>query len=156
MGEQEAAAGELEAAAADAARFVEECPDSDWLRPTAAEGWTVAALLYHCAVGSDVALGWVCQMLAARPVRETPVTHNAANLVESERNQAVTKSETLAALDRSTRRTAAFLRALTDEELGRTANHGLAGRDLTVGAFLPNFGRHVRGHLASAREAVAR
>lgn len=154
MTKQEQVAAELEQAAVEVADFIEDCPDSTWHRVSQQDGRTVAALAYHCASGNDVALGWVCQMLAARPVYETPETHDAANDSEAERKSGVTKKDVSEALHRTTERTAHFLRSLTDEELERVAMLGVAGRQMSVGQFISNFSRHMRGHLDSMKEAA--
>lgn len=154
MGRQDEVAAELEQSAADVARFIEECPDSVWHRVSEQDGRTVATLAYHCAAGNDVALGWICQMLASRPVRETPATHDASNDAEAIRNANRSKSDVADALRRTTARTAHFLRSLTDEELERTAMHELAGREMSVGQFIGNFSRHMRIHLESLTAAA--
>ncbi len=126
MGKQHEAATELEQAAAEISAFIEQCPDSGWHRRVDAEGRTVAAIAYHCALGNDVALGWVCQLLARRPVQETGDTHDAFNVVEAVRTAGATKVEVTEALRRTTERTAGFLRELTDDELERGAMLGVA------------------------------
>jgi hypothetical protein len=146
-------AADLELAAAELEKFSDECPPDRWLSTTKAEGWTAAALAYHCALGNDVALAWVCELLDWRPVRETVETHNAANAADAERHARADKHTVLAELRRTTDRTASFLRRLTDEELERSGVHGLAGREMTVGRFIGNFGRHIRDHLASLKAA---
>jgi len=90
-------------------------------------------------------------MLDWRPVRETGDTHNAANANDARRHDRASKQEVLDALRRTTRRSAGFLRSLTDSELERGSMHGLAGREMTVAQFAPNFARHIRGHLESLR-----
>lgn len=154
MSKQEEVAHELEAATAEVIGFVEACPDSVWHRVARHDGRTVAAIAYHCAGGNDVALGWVCQMLAERPVRETPATHEAANDLETKRNANRIRPEAIDALRRTTERTARYLRSLTNEELERKAMHGLAGREMSVGQFLGNFSRHMRDHLESMKDAA--
>jgi DinB superfamily len=153
MNKQDAAAAELEGAAAAVRAFIDQCPEEVWSRAAADDGRTVASLAYHCAAGNDLALGWICQMLSLRPINETNQTHNAFNEAEAGRSAHMTKAEVAAALERTTERAARFLRALTDEELERSAMHGLAGRDRSVGQFMGNFGRHMRGHLETMSEA---
>jgi hypothetical protein len=149
MSKQEDTAGDLEKASAEIVRFVEGCPDSVWHSVSRQDGRAVAAIAYHCAAGNDVALGWVCQMLMTRPIRETPESHDAANDAEGLHNSNRTKRDVADALQRTTERTAHFLRSLTDEELERKAMHGLAGREVSVGQFIGNFSRHMRDHLES-------
>ena len=73
---------------------------------------------------------------------------------EAVRTAGATKVEVSEALRRTTERSAAFLRELTDEELERGAMFGLAGREMTVGRFISNFGRHMRVHLESLEQAL--
>ena len=155
MSKQEDAARDLEAAAAELANYIDECPDADWHAISASEGWTRAAVAYHCAAGNDVALGWICQMLDRRRIYETGETHNAANAADAQRHELATKSEAVETLRRTTQRTSEFLRSLTDEELARSAFHGVADRETTVGQFIANFSRHMRSHLAGLTEASA-
>ena len=71
VGRQEDAARALKEAAAAVARFIDACPDATWYRRVETEAKMVAAIAYHWALGNDVALGWICQLLARRPVYET-------------------------------------------------------------------------------------
>jgi DinB superfamily len=154
MGKQDDAAKDLEEGAAQVSRFIDNCPDAAWHGRVEAEGKTVAAIAYHCALGNDVALGWICQLLARRPVQETGETHDAFNIVEAVRTAGATKVEVSEALRRTTTRTATFLRELTDEELERGAMFGVAGREMTVGQFIPSFGWHMRLHVESLEQAL--
>ena len=155
MTTQSQAADDLEAAAGDLDAFIAGCGDEKWRRTVSSDGRTVGALAYHAAAGSDVALGWICQILSGRPVHETGDMHDAFNNAEAERSSGRTQTEVRALLKRSSGRVAYFLRSLTDEELERKAMHGIAERDVTVGRFIANFGRHMRGHLEAMREAAA-
>jgi hypothetical protein len=155
MTKQETVAHELELAAADVAAFIAECPDTIWEQVAPSDGRTIASLAYHCAAGNDLALGWVCELLSYRPVHETAESHNGHNDDEAVRTAGTTKAEVSAMLTRTTERAGHFLRSLTDEELERRAVHGIAGREMSVGQFIPNFGRHMRGHLEAMREAAA-
>src|ERR1700724_1597315 len=132
MSKQEDAARDLEAAAAELANYIDECPDADWHAISASEGWTRAAVAYHCAAGNDVALGWICQMLDRRRIYETGETHNAANAADAQRHELATKSEAVETLRRTTQRTSEFLRSLTDEEVARSAFHGVADRGIVL------------------------
>ena len=155
MTQQETAARDLEAAAEELETFIRECPDSVWTKASPNDGRTVASIAYHCAAGNDVALGWIIQVLAGRPVLDTAESHNAHNAAEAERSAGLTKEEVAAALARTTERTAHFVRALTDEELERHAVFGISGRELLIGRFVTNYGRHIRGHLEEMKQARA-
>lgn len=154
MGIQADAARDLEAAAGEVVEFIDQCPDHVWHRRVEAEGRTVGELAYHCAMGNDVALGWICQLMAVRPVYETSPTHDAFNAAEAARGGRATKAEVAEAVRRTTARTASFLRALTEEELERSAVFGIIGQERSVGRFIPNFARHMRGHLESMKTAL--
>jgi uncharacterized damage-inducible protein DinB len=155
MSRQDDAARELEELSLELTAVIAGCSDTAWRRVSGAEGWTVAALAYHCALGNDVATGWICQMLARRPVYETSDSHDVANAADAMRYEQATKAEATDALRRTTARTAHFLRSLSDEELDRSSFHGVAAREMSVAQFIGNFGRHIRLHLASLREATA-
>ena len=154
MSRQENAADQLEAAAAEVGAFIASCPDEVWRKTVDGEGRTVAALAAHCAIGNDLGLAWILQLMAGRPVLETGEMHDARNLTEGERFARAPKSGVADALQRSTERTARLIRSLTDEELDRMEMFGIAGREMTVGRFLPNFGRHMRDHLESMKTAL--
>ena len=152
---QSQAADDLEGAAKELDAFIAECSDADWRRVVGSDGRTVASLAYHAAVGSDVALGWICQILSGRPVHETGDMHDAFNNAEAERSSGRSRAEVRDQLHRSTGRVASFVRSLTDEELERTARFGIGNRDLTVGRFIGAFGRHMHGHLEAMKETAS-
>jgi len=154
MTQQETAAGELEAAARELEDFIRECPDEAWTKASPNDGRTVGSIAYHCAAGNDVALGWICQVLARRPVLETADSHNAHNAAEAQRSAGVSKDEVSTALARTTERAAHFVRSMTDEELERQALFGISGRDLVIGRFVPNYGRHIRDHLEEMKQTL--
>lgn len=154
MSRQGDAADQLEAAAAEVAAFIASCPDDVWRKTVDGEGRTVAALAAHCAVGNDLALGWILLLMAGRPVLETGEMHDARNVTEGERFARAPKAGIADALQRSTERAARLIRSLTDEELDRMEMFGVAGREITVGRFLPNFARHMRDHLESMKSAL--
>lgn len=154
MSRQEEAAANLEAASAEVADFIASCPDDVWRKKVDGDGRTVAALAAHCAIGNDLALAWILQIMAGRPVLETPEMHDERNAVEGERFARAPKSGIAEALQRTTERTARFIRSLTDDELDRMEMLGVAGREVTVGRFAANFGRHMRVHLESMKTAL--
>jgi DinB family protein len=155
MTPQETAARDLEAAATELETFIRECPDATWTKASPNDGRSVASIAYHCAAGNDVALGWICQILAGRPVLETADSHNAHNAAEAQLSAGFTKEQVCAALARTTERAAQFVRSMTDEELERHALFGISGRELLIGRFVPNYGRHIRDHLEEMKQALA-
>jgi DinB superfamily len=151
---QDDAARDVEAASAEVAAFIESCPDEVWHKTVAGDGRTVAALAAHCAMGNDLGLAWILTLVAGRPVTETREMHDARNVIEGERFARVPKAAVVESLRRSTERTARFLRSLEDDELDRMETFGISGRELTVGRFIANFGRHMRDHLESMKTAL--
>src|SRR5581483_2707819 len=85
MTAQETVAADLEAAAAEVASFIRECPEEIWTARSPHDGRSVASLAYHCAAGNDIATGWICQVLVSRPILETADSHNAHNDAEAQR-----------------------------------------------------------------------
>ncbi len=114
MTAQETVAADLEAAAAEVASFIRECPEEIWTARSPHDGRSVASLAYHCAAGNDIATGWICRVLVSRPILETADSHNAHNDAEAQRSTGVTKDEVSEMLERTTARAAHFLRSLTD------------------------------------------
>jgi DinB family protein len=129
----------------------DRCPDAAWGRVSESDGRSVAQIAYHCAMGNQVAMGWICKMLARRPVYESLETHDALNIEEAERASGLTKDEVIEELERTTRSFAAFVSTLTDAELDRSSIFGPAGQERSVGRFIANIGRHPRGHLETMK-----
>ncbi len=153
MSRQESAVRELESAVADLLTAIEAISDGEWHGVAPATGWTRGATVMHVAMGNDTAAAWTAFLISHREVLDTPEFHDSVNNEAADRYQHVSKAEAVATLQRSTERTAHFLRSLTDAEIDRPTRHGVAGRDLTAGHFLPNFARHVRLHTKQLTDA---
>ena len=148
-------ADDFAAANGEAMAFVRGCTDSEWKTPVPGEGWSVGVVLHHIAVGHghgvrrivavDV-LGRLGHPLAAGHVLEP---------AHAVRMEAVGRDETLALLEQNGAQLQSFLRALSDDELDRTAPFGPAGgRAFSVEALAGVGARHTREHLRHARDAL--
>lgn len=144
---------ELDSAVKDLLAEIDTCPDADW-HAVVSNGWTRAAVAMHCATGNDIATGWLGYFLSRREILDTTEFHNRMNQDAAARHELASKEEVRSALRRSTTRTTQYILSLTDEEVERTARHGLAGRDLSPATFLPTFSRHIRQHTEQFKEGL--
>ena len=153
MSRQEEGIADLERAVADLRLEVERCPDAEWLA-VLPNGWTRAAMVMHCAAGNDTGTAWIAYLASGRDILDTPDFNDRMNARGAERNQSVTKDEALATLARTTERAARYIASLTDEELDRPANFGMANREASAARFLGGLARHIRGHTEQFRAAI--
>jgi uncharacterized damage-inducible protein DinB len=149
-------ADDFAAANAEAVAFARTCPEQAWIRPVPGEEWTVGVVLDHIAESHGKSEHWLDEMARGEGVTDTAEEIDRANAAHAVRAASVTPAETAALLLDSGARLEAFLRALSDEDLDRSAPFGPAGGRVfpTVDlAAVP--ARHTREHLAHARAAAA-
>ena len=148
-------AAELEQVTADVADFVAACSDEQWAAVVPGEGWTVAAVVNHIALGNDQATTWLGDMVAGRGVSTTSEDLDRANAEHAAAHETVAKAEVLATLFATSDRAVALLRSLSDEDLAVEAPFAVAGPgDFPAAAFAEAVPRHPRGHLGHARAAA--
>ena len=154
--ERAAALADEFAAANDAAiALAESCSESQWRTVVPGEEWTVGVVLHHVAEGHAQGARWLRSMAAGDGVADTGDDIDRHNVTHAEQWSDVSVVDTVALLRDNGQRTEALLRALTDEELDRTAPFGPAGGQLFPVAQLAAVASgHPRGHLAHAREAL--
>ena len=154
--ERAAALADEFAAANDAAiAFAESCSESQWRTVVPGEEWTVGVVLHHVAGGPRPGARWLRFMTAGEGVADTGDDIDRHNVTHAEQWSDVSVADTVALLRDNGQRTEALLRALTDEELDRTAPFGPAGGQLfPVAQLAVVASRHPRGHLAHAQEAL--
>jgi hypothetical protein len=151
-----ALADDFAAANADAMDFVRRCTQTEWKLTVPGEGWSVGVVLHHVAVGHGHGVRWLQDMASGEGVTDTTEGIDRENAAHAVRMEAVGKDETLALLEQNGTLLEAALRALSDEELSRTARFGPAGgRAMPTEALAAVAARHAREHLAHARGAVA-
>jgi hypothetical protein len=107
---------------------VERCTPDQWGRTCADEGWAVATAAHHVAVSHPSVLGLVQLVANGQDVpaisMEMIDAGNAQHAVEFANAD---RDETLSILRREGKATADAVRALTDEQLDRTAPMAFAG-----------------------------
>jgi hypothetical protein len=151
-----ALADDLAAANAEVMAFVGGCTDAEWNTAVPEEGWPVGVVLHHIAVGHGHGVRWLRDMASGQGVTESAEDIDRENADHAVRMEAVGPDETLALLEQNGAQLEATLRALSDEDLARTAPFGPAGgRVMPVEALAAVGARHAREHLGHARGAVA-
>jgi hypothetical protein len=150
-----ALADDFSAANAEAMDFVRGCTAAEWTVTVSGEGWPVGVVLHHIAVGHGQGVRWLHDMASGEGVTDTAESIDRENATHAVRMKAVGPDETMALLAQNGTRLEAALRALSDDELDRTAPFGPAGgRAMPTEALAAVAARHTREHLAHARGAV--
>ena len=149
----ESLADQFEQAVNDFAQTIEEIPDDQWSAKGGPEGWTIASVAQHVSGQFPLEMQYIT---AAAEGKEMPAYSwddiNGMNETRAEKNSAATKAEVLLELRDGAASTAAYVRALSDEQLDRTGALALAGgasvsaQQLIEGGVLID---HVRGHMKS-------
>jgi hypothetical protein len=145
-------AKQFEQAMAELRKAVEDYPEDQWHSVRGPEGWTVAANVHH--VGHQFPLE--LEYLKAGAAGAAMPTHtwddiNARNDKHAEEMRACSKQDALEILNEASSM-AAFVRGLSDEQLGRKSALPLANgamvstQQMIEGGFLID---HVRAHLKS-------
>ena len=154
MGERaESLASQFEQAVNDFAQTIEQIPDDKWSAQGGPEGWTIASVAQHVSGQFPLEMQYIT---AAAEGKEMPAYSwddiNGMNESRAEKNSAASKAEVLRELRDGAASTAAYVRALSDEQLDRTGALALAGgasvsaQQLIEGGVLID---HVRGHMKS-------
>ena len=149
-------ADDFASANAEAMAFVRGCTDSEWKTPVPGEGWSVGVVLHHIAVGHDHGVRWLQNMTSGVGVVETAEDIDRDNAAHAVRAEGVSVADTLVLLESNGAELETALRALSDEELDRSAPFGPAGRRaFPVEALAAVGARHTREHLGHARDALS-
>jgi DinB family protein len=151
-----ALADEFGAANGEAVAFARTCSADAWRLPVPGEEWTVGVVLHHIAESYGTSARWLAGMARGEGVPETAEAIDRANAVHAEQAASALPAETVALLMDGGARLEALLRALSDEELDRSAPFGPAGgRAFPTVDLAAVPARHTREHLAHARAAAA-
>ena len=150
-------ARQFEEAVADLASTVEGCSDAQWAAGCKAEGWSVAQTAQHVSGQFPLEMEFITAGADGRPMPAyTWDDINGKNDGRAAKNGSVSKADVLKELQAGAASTAAYIRALSDEQLDRTGALPLAGgasvstQQLIEGGVLI---AHVTGHLESIRSA---
>lgn len=140
--------------------FCETLSDSDWGMIVPDEQRTVGVLFQHIARGYTAEAALIRAIVSGQPLPE--IYNDRAVLDQANARDAVellagTRADALTQLDRHARRTARFLRRLSDDDLDKAEEIGLfGGTRWTVEELISRIVLgHPRSHLASIRAALA-
>ena len=161
MGKRSAELGDrFERAVKDFRRAVEACSDEQWGAICNAEGWTTGQTAQHVSGQFPNEMMFITACAEGKPL--PPITWeqlNAMNETRAAENRDVTKAAVIEELQTHGAHVAAYIRALSDEQLDRTGSLSLADgatvstQDLIEGGVLI---AHVTEHLESIRGAKVR
>jgi hypothetical protein len=150
-------ADRFQQAVAEFAKTIEQLSDEKWSTASGPEGWNVAATAQHVSGQFPLEMEYIT---AAAEGRSSPAYSwddiNGKNDSRAAANGAVSKADVLKELRDGAASTAAYIRALSDEQLARTTKLALAGgaevsaQALIEGGVLID---HVNGHLKSIQAA---
>ena len=149
----ESLAEQFEQAVNDFAKTVEQIPDDKWTAIGGPEGWTIAGVAQHVSGQFPLEMEYITAAAEGRPLPGYSWDDiNTRNDSRAEKNSNATKDQVLRELSEGAASTAAYVRALTDEQLDRAGSLALAGganvtaQQLIEGGVLID---HVRGHMKS-------
>lgn len=150
-------AEQFERANAEAIAAVERCSDAEWRARSRDEGWPVGFTAWHIGDAHPAVMNLVNAVAnGQQPPPITSDTLNGSNAEKLKQHAAASKTEALERLRTNGATVAKAIRALTDEQLDRTAALPLmGGKSLSAQQLIENgLIGHARGHLASMRAAA--
>jgi uncharacterized damage-inducible protein DinB len=146
-------ASQFEQAVSEFAQTIEQIPDDKWGAKGGPEGWTIAGVAQHVSGQFPLEMEYITAAAEGRPLPSYSWDDiNGKNESRAEQNSATTKADVLRELRDGAASTAAYVRALSDEQLDRAGSLPLAGgasvstQQLIEGGVLID---HVRGHMSS-------
>jgi hypothetical protein len=150
-----ALAEDFAAANQEVVAFAQSCSEVEWALEVPEEQWPVGVVVHHIAESHEHGLQWLSLMARGQAVTDTATGIDDDNAAHAARAATIGRDETLGLLEANATALERALRALSDEELDRTAPFGPAdGRELSTVALAAVAARHPREHLAHARAAV--
>ena len=124
----ESLANQFEQAVNDFAQTIEQIPDDERTPQGGPEGWPIAGVAQHVSGQFPLEMEYIT---AAAEGKEMPAYSwddiNSRNDSRAEKNSAASKAEVLGELRDGGSSTAAYIRGLSDEQLGRAGSLALAG-----------------------------
>jgi hypothetical protein len=153
-------ADQFEAVHREVVAFCEGLTETDWATIVPNEQRTVGVLIQHIAIGYTAETALIRAIVTGQPL---PAIYNdRAILDEANARDAVdllpgTKADALTSLDRHARRTARYLRSLSDEDLAMSEEIGIfGGASWSVEGLIERIILgHPKSHLTGIREALA-
>jgi uncharacterized damage-inducible protein DinB len=152
-------ARQFEQAVTEFRQTVEQCSEEQWAAVCNAEGWTVAQTAQHVSGQFVNEMMFITAGAEGKPLPGITMDQlNSMNDTRAAENSSVTKADVLKELRVGAESAAAYVRALSDEQLDRTGTLVMAGGATVTTQQLIEGGvliAHVTEHLASIRGAKA-
>ena len=138
----------------DLIKSVEACSDAQWRAQCAAEKWGVGVAAHHVAMGQEQIAGMAMAIGAGQPL--PPLTMemlDGMNADHAKKFANCTKAETISLLRSGGAKAAGIVRAISDEQLARTAD--VIGNQMSAQQFIEGvLIGHPQGHLGSIRATI--
>jgi uncharacterized protein (TIGR03083 family) len=154
----EALAKQFETKAAEATRVMQGLSDADWKKVTQAEGWSVGVTAHHVA-GSHEQISELIKTVAAGqsvPNFTLDMLH-AMNAKHAQDYAKCTRAETLELHTKGAATAAAVVRALGDDQLGKSGTVITGAPAMTAEQVITDvLIHHIDDHFGSIRRTVGR
>jgi uncharacterized damage-inducible protein DinB len=134
------------------------CADDQWQRPSAEEGWSIAAIAHHVAVTDGLVAGVISSQAAGNTDLPTmsAAEIDAMNAMHAREYASVGKQETLDLLRANGDVVVQTLQRIDDDEFFDQPAGAFGGYELNVGQILDYVViGHAAGHTASIRATLA-
>lgn len=151
-----ALADQFEQAVSAFADAIDQYPDARWTAAQGLEGWTVAATAQHVSGQFPLEMEYITACAEGRPLPGYSWDDiNAKNDGRAAANLQAGKAGVIQELRDGAATTAAYIRALNDDQLDLKGHLALAGAEVTCQQLIEGgvLIDHVRGHLQSIQAA---
>jgi hypothetical protein len=154
MSQAEDLAKQLEETNAAVIAAIESCDAASWGNTTEEEGWTAAALAHHIGEDHGLIFGLVQGVATEQPGPDiTPQQLDGMNAEHAKNFAGCSKAEVIELANSGCAAATQGLRALSDEQLAKTAD--FFGNTMTAAQIAQNILiGHAQGHLASFKAAT--
>jgi hypothetical protein len=153
----ESLAKQFDEANSELISLVERCSDQQWQASCRGEDWSVGVTAHHVAGGHEALAGMVQLLASGQPL--PPLTAEMLDQMNAQHAQQYAtcgRAETIELLRKNGAAAGSIVRALSDEQLGRSAAMAMAGgAPVSAHQMIENvLIGHAREHTASIRAAL--
>jgi uncharacterized protein (TIGR03083 family) len=154
----ETLAKQFEAKAAEATRVLESLTDADWTKVTEAEKWSVGVTAHHVAITHETVANIITTVAAGQLVPNfTFDMLHATNAKHAQDYANCTRAETLELHTKGMATAAAVVRALGDDQLGKSGTVITGAPAMTAEQVITDvLIHHIDDHFGSIRRTVGR
>jgi hypothetical protein len=148
----------FEAKAREATAILNGLSDADWKKVTAAEKWSVGVTAHHVAGSHEPIANIVKTLAAGQSIPNfTMAMLDDMNAKHAQEAAGCTKSETIALHEKGAAAAAAAVRALSDEQLGKSGSVLAGNPPMTVEQVITGILiNHIDDHYGSIRKTIGR